>query len=728
MKKPHRRVLAIFSFNLLVFFLARIGLFLVYFQDFHDLTLFEALRAFARGLMFDASIIVLVTGLPLLMMLVPFVFVHHPHRLRLSNWLKGNAAVVAVVLALIMLGRHILTGNVASAFPYAMIALGVLAMLMLLPFRFTHHRAWMTFWTWVNFALLALFLFLLAADIIYFGFVHRHVGPEITAIGGDVGLMLDMAFGDYTWAIVLYLAACVGLFFLWRRLFRHADSEVGRFLPRIAVLLGALLGIAVLVRGGLGHKPLDIVDAFVASRPAAAYLSLNGPFAMSRALVNSRKINANFFPWKEAVALTQAQVLAPGERFVAGDDYPLVRARSTDSRHKPNVVVIMLESWDAIHNDMLRRDMGLQPYGVTPNFDALSRQGLLFTHFYANGERSMDGLASLVAGIPTLPGTAYIGMGMEQNRLAYLGHMAQQEGYDTIFMQSSMRASFHVDSIAAMAGFKTYLGAEDIPATGHSQNVTDRGAWDYDMLHKANQLFAAARKPFVGFLFTASTHSPFQSPGKQWTKYPPDSREHRFLNSLYYADWAIGRFFEEAKKAGYYDNTIFILTADHVSGFAGKANDAPSLHHTPLLILAPGLKPGVTTRIGGQIDVIPTIVQLAGWHAPLASLGHSLFDPDPKYVPGTLCVRGNIIERIEKNGWVTHDLLTRVSASPGTKEADLKAIENRMLAMYEVAHTLLLRNGIVPPDSQLARAIPATPGGSAGATVVENKAPSRKQR
>jgi phosphoglycerol transferase MdoB-like AlkP superfamily enzyme len=698
MKKPHRRVLAILSLNLLVFGLARIGLFLVYFQDFHDLSVAEALHAFARGLLFDASIIVLVTGVPLAMMLLPFVFVHHPHRLRLSTWAGANVAVIVVAALLAFLGQHFLAGRSASVFSYSVIVIGAIALLALLPLRFHHHRAWMTFWTWTNFVLLSLFLFLLVADVVYFGFVHRHVGPEITAVGGDIGLMLDMALGDYSWAIGLYLLACIGLFFLWRRLFRHSDGEVGRFLPRVAILLGALIGIAVLIRGGLGNKPLDVVDAFVGSRPAAAYLSLNGPFAMSRALVNTRKIKADFFPWKEAVARTQAQVLATGEHLQAGDDYPLLRARSATSQHKPNVVVLMLESWDAMHNDMLRRAMGLPAYDVTPNFNALSRQGQLFTRFYANGERSMDGLAALVAGIPTLPGTAYIGMGMEQNRMAYLGHMAQQEGYATIFLQSSKRASFHVDSIAAMAGFKIYLGAEDIPATGHAENITERGAWDYDMLHAANRQFAAAKRPFIGFVFTASTHPPFQSPGKQWTKFPPDSLEHRYLNSLLYADWALGRFIEEAKQAGYYDNTIFILTADHVSGLTGRANDAPSLHHVPLLIVAPGLKPGISARVGGQIDVIPSIAQLAGWRAPLASLGHSLFDPNPNFVPGTLCVRGNIIERIEERGWVTHDLLARVSASPGTQEADLSAIEGRLLAMYQVGHTLLLRNRVYPPS------------------------------
>jgi phosphoglycerol transferase MdoB-like AlkP superfamily enzyme len=707
MRKPYRRVLAIFSLNLLIFFLARVGLFLVYLEDFHDLTLFEALRAFARGLLFDASIIMFITGLPLLMMLVPFVFVHHPHRLRLSTWAWANAAVVVLVLVPTLLGHYYLVGYLKTVLPLVGILVGVVAILMLLPFRITQHRTWLGFWTWTNFVLLALFLLLLAGNLVYFGFVHRHAGPEISALGGDVGLMLDMALGSYWWALLLFLAACVGLFFLWQRLFRHADTDVGRFAPRLAILLVALFSVAILIRGGLGGKPLDIVDAFVENRPSAAYLSLNGPFAMSRALLNTRRIKADFFAWDEAVRRTQELVLTPGEHLLAGNDYPLLRARTATTARKPNVVVLMLESWDAAHVDTLRRGMGLKPYGVTPNFDALARDGLLFTRFYANGERSMDGLAAIIAGIPTLPGTAYIGMGMEQNRMGYLGHMANREGYEPIFLQSSKRASFHVDSIAAMAGFTHYLGSEDIPATGHSQNITERGAWDHDTFQEANKLFEQAKKPFVGFVFTASTHLPFQSPGERWQKYPPDSLEHRFLNSLYYADWALGEFIAAAKKSGYYDNTIFILTADHVSGFAGKSGDVPSLHHVPLLVVAPGLKPGVAARIGGQVDIIPTLAELAGWRAPQASLGHSLLDTRNDATRGTLCVRGNVIERIEDSGWVAHDLTHRVNASAGSREGDLKVMETRLLAMYQVGHTLLLRNRIFPSDGHPTGAVVA---------------------
>lgn len=702
MRKPYHRVIAIFSFNLLIFFLARLGLFLVYLEDFQELAMLEVLRAFTRGLLFDASIIMFVTGVPLLMLLMPFVFVHHPHRLRLSTWAWASAAVILLVLVPALLGHRYLTGSLKTVFPLLGTMISVIATLMLLPFRFPHYRAWMNFWTWLNFVLLILFLLLLAGDIVYFGFVHRHVGPEITALGGDVGLMLDMALDSYWWALLLFVTVGVGLLFLWKRLFRPADADIGRFFPQLTILLIALLSITLSIRGGFGRKPLDIVDAFVDGLPSAAYLSLNGPFTMSRALLNTRNIKTDFFAWDEAVRLTQEQVLAPGERFLATNDFPLLRARTATTARKPNVVVLMLESWDAAHVDALRRGMGLKPFGVTPNFDALARHGLLFTRFYANGERSMDGLAALVAGIPTLPGTAYLGMGMEQNRMAYLGHMAKQEGYEPIFLQSSKRGSFHVDSIAAMAGFTRYLGSEDIPATGHSQNTTERGAWDHDTFQEANKLFEQANKPFVGFVFTASTHLPFQSPGERWQSYPPDSLENRFLNSLYYADWALGEFIAAAKKSGYYDSTIFILTADHVSGFAGKSGDVPSLHHVPLLVIAPGLKPGTTTRIGGQVDVIPTLAELAGWRAPQASLGHSLLDTRNNTTRGTLCVRGNVIERIENNGWVAHDLTRRVDASAGTHEGRLKVMEKRLLSTYQVGRTLLLRNRIFPSDSRQA--------------------------
>ena len=102
--------------------------------------------------------------------------------------------------------------------------------------------------------------------------------------------------------------------------------------------------------------------------------------------------------------------------------------------------------------------------------------------------------------------------------------------------------------------------------------------------------------------------------------------------------------------------------------------------------------------------MIPTLMELAGWRAPQAGLGHSLLDTRNDTTRGTLCVRDNVIARIENNGWLAHDLTRRVGASVGARAADLKAMETRLLAMHQVGHTLLLRNRIFPPDGRPAGA------------------------
>ena len=113
-----------------------------------------------------------------------------------------------------------------------------------------------------------------------------------------------------------------------------------------------------------------------------------------------------------------------------------------------------------------------------------------------------------------------------------------------------------------------------------------------------------------------------------------------------------------------------------------------------------GVRVFTATSSQGLLYGMEMLYNVAGWRAPQASLGHSLLDARNDATRGTLCVRGNVIERIENNGWVAHDLTRRVSASPGAREGDLKVMETRLLAMYQVGHTLLLRNRIYPSDGR----------------------------
>jgi phosphoglycerol transferase MdoB-like AlkP superfamily enzyme len=305
----------------------------------------------------------------------------------------------------------------------------------------------------------------------------------------------------------------------------------------------------------------------------------------------------------------------------------------------------------------------------------------------------MDGMSAILCGFPTLPGTSYLGRGLEQSSLSALGLLARGQGYTTWFIQSSERDSFRCDAIAPRLGFEHYLGAEDIPAEAPAapRGVLRGACWDHEMFAEAARKLALSKGPSLAFLYTNTTHPPFLWPEDRWKKRRGDGLEDRYLNSLGYADWALGRFFESAKAAGWFSRTIFLITADHLGGpGAGVTTGDPATrHHIPCLILAPGLQPGVDRRIGSQLDVVPTIVDLAGWTTPQAALGTSL-TADPVPGRGALCIEGNQILRVEEGGFVVHDLSGRVSSRGDAADE----IERRLLSVVQVAYTLLKTNRI----------------------------------
>lgn len=634
-RHAYGRVALIITACLLPFSLARLALFLIYHEDFQSLGMMEVLSAFVAGLRFDLSVTLIGIFLPLLF--------------------------------------------------------------MLLPFRWSHHAYWQRLWGWLIYVVLLFLVFMLAGDTIYFGVVHRHAGPEIGTMSADIAPMIALAFGQYGFILLLFaLGAAFGAL-LWRRLIHPIPAKPQHVWTRLMGIAIIFLLFALLSRGGWSGKPISVGDAFFSNSISQGYLTLNGAFAVTHALNDSAPPLHDFMPQSEASTRTQ-RILAGSSASFKIPDYPIYRQiKSGAQGQKPNVVVLMLESWGAIHMDALREQMHMPPLGVTPNFDKLSKQGRLYTHFYGNGQRSIQGAEAILAGLPTLPGLPFLGEGLEQNRQSFLGELAQSQGYATIFLQSSDRGSFRFDSIAARAGFSTYKGAEDMPELHQTPKPPATwGTWDHNTFQEANKLFAAARKPFLGYIFTSTTHVPWIIPDARWRKYTGDSDREKFLNSLYYADWALGELIAAAKKDGYYDNTIFVLTADHANEFVEHAEYTPNLYHIPLLIVGPGVTPGIDERVGSQFDIAPTIADLAGWSTGYAGLGRSLLDTDRINERVAFCVRGNVIDLISSGGWVSHDLSRRLGNTNGMSVSAVDELEHNLLAEYQTVSYLLTENRLVP--------------------------------
>jgi phosphoglycerol transferase MdoB-like AlkP superfamily enzyme len=633
-----RRPLAIVALFLLAFGLVRATLLLVHRPTFEELSAARIAGGFLYGLRFDLSITLLLAGLPLWLMALP----------------AGRA------------GRP----------------------------------AWQRLWGWTAYLVLIAFLFVAVADLVYFSVVRRHVGSELVAtLGSDREALVRMGLG-YPAVIAAFAVAAVGLAVVWRALL--ARTEAGARTSRRGATAAWALWIALLplfivgIRGGLQHKPINIVNAFEAGSVAEGLLVLNAPFSVYHSTRNTRRTEVpRHISSEQAVRVVRSRY-APASIEWTSDLYPLEHA-TTPARTGAvrNVVVLVLESWDALLTDAIRSRAGLPPLGATPEFDALAPQGLLFTNFYASGQRSIEGIAALLASVPTMPGMPYLGRGMEQSRLSFLGQLARDNGYHTVFVRSAKRGSFRLDAVAALAGFNVYAGAEDILEEASHTAVPNSywGAWDFDSLRHLHERLLEAPGPFIGFFFGSSTHQPYPSPGDQWVLFPPDKEENEFLNTVRYVDWSLGQFLRMAREAGYYDDTLFIVLADQTSAFV-DAESLPRRHWIPALLLGPGIPGGeIDTEIASQMDILPTIVDYLGWRSVHASFGESLLG-DRR--PDAILKNGDLMLRLGPDAWISHDLERRLDGAGS--EADQAELERFLLAETQLLARLLSTNRVYSGD------------------------------
>ena len=621
---PLRKSLLYFGLALALFSLFRLALYVVYRDYFGQLSVGQIAAAFAHGVRFDAAVIAIFFLIPLL--------------------------------------------------------------LLNLPLRFTAGRAWQLPFAAILWAIAVAMGVVLAADVVYFGYVNRHIAAELFAIGQDMGAMLHIAFSNYLGTVVAYLALCLGIGWRWWRI---AARETAPARKGIMVFVLLFLALVMTGRGWTFYgKPVSVVHAFVSGSTVMGNLTLNGAFSAFQAGRATREVEHRFFDPREA-----QRIVAGIYPFTDGQ-YPLLRYYDAKPAH-PNLVFVLLESWSFRYVDALSGGH----YGVTPNFDALVKQGLAFTRAYSAGQRSIEGVQATLTGIPRLIGMPHLGKGLELSSISRLGSMAQRHGYRTIFAQSSRRGSFRMDAIARSAGFAEYYGMEDFPIVLHypAPAASDFG-WDYDTLMFVSGKLAQAQGPFLAYVYTGTTHEPFTRLPPRFEKRPHGSlTEDGFLNALYYADWSLGEFMQAAAKADWFKDTVFVFVADHPIGKFGVKSTLDRFH-VPLLIYAPGrVKPGTRDVMASQLDLFPTLVDLLGFEDPFSALGDSLLRKQDGYA---FVMAGSIVGLIGKEGFPTHSLKNRLDSGAAAgmpPPAYFDALEKKLLATDQVVYELLQSNRWAPP-------------------------------
>ena len=284
-----------------------------------------------------------------------------------------------------------------------------------------------------------------------------------------------------------------------------------------------------------------------------------------------------------------------------------------------NLVIFLQESLGAEYVGVL----GGKP--LTPEFDKLSKEGLLFTNLYCTGTRSVRGIEAVVTGFLPSPSESVVKLSNSQQGFFTIADALKRKGYETSFIYGGMANFDNMASFFNGNGFEDIVDQDDFDTDG--KKYAFKGTWGYsdeDLAVKANEYFKSkGTKPFFSLMFSTSNHEPFEYPEGRIKGY--DKKAATVNNAMKYADFSIGKFMEMAKKESYYKNTVFIIIADHNTRTFGKNLVPINKFHIPALIIGPNVPVGkVYSQLASQIDIPPTLLSYLGAEFETPMVGRNL--------------------------------------------------------------------------------------------------------
>jgi phosphoglycerol transferase MdoB-like AlkP superfamily enzyme len=335
-------------------------------------------------------------------------------------------------------------------------------------------------------------------------------------------------------------------------------------------------------------------------------------------------------PQAEAAAVTRKMLVTDHDELLEIDRFAVLRKHRPSIKLKENriknVVVIIMESFSGEFVGALQRD-----FGVTPEFDRLAEEGLLFDHFFSNGTHTHQGMFASLASFPNIPGNEFLMQQPQgQNAFSGLSDLLKERGFSDLYVYNgdfawdNQEGFFRNQGMTRFVGRKDYLDPKFVNPTW--------GVSDEDMYARALIELAkiAKKSPFYAILQTLSNHTPYVLPSPlPFDPVPANSvplSEH--LTAMKYSDWALGQFFKAAKQSSYYDETLFVITGDHGFSLPQQLTGIDILRfHVPLLLIGPEIRETYGSRtsvVGTQVDLVPTIVGLLGQPFVHQSWGRNL--------------------------------------------------------------------------------------------------------
>lgn len=456
---------------------------------------------------------------------------------------------------------------------------------------------------------------------------------------------------DYWYLFVAFFLLIALWVYLYQRV-KLVETSVEKkkpyFIWSTVFFLGFGTLIMMAIRGGgftSDTRPINMLDAsrHVNVTPQADAI-LNTPFCLIRSLGKNKG-------FKEYQFVDEAYIV---ERLKPIKQY------DREVKKKPNVVLFILESFGKEYWGCMNKRTNIPDFkSYTPFLDSLAQHAYVLDNAYCTGRQSIHGMSSMLAGIPSFQ-VAYTSSPYVKQPTQSLVSIAKEMGYDTSFFHSAPNGSMGFLGFSNILGFDHYYGKNEY--NNDADDDGHWGIWDEPFFQYMCRTYSEKQQPFLGTIFTLSSHHPFQIPAKYEGKFPKGNLEiHQCIG---YTDYSLKQFFECAKKQPWYENTIFAFVNDHPNQTYYDLYKEPITNMGAAIMFYspnPNLVPtGVNEEIAQQIDIYPSLVDLMGYQKPFRSWGRSVFATKTDEVPRAFIsnalmyqlMQGNYLYVIDENGKV----------------------------------------------------------------------------
>jgi phosphoglycerol transferase MdoB-like AlkP superfamily enzyme len=488
-------------------------------------------------------------------------------------------------------------------------------LLHIIPFNFTKTNGYQKTVKVVFLAVNSIAILADCMDLEYYRFTHKRTTADffdLFGLGSDIVTMIPQYIRDFWYIILLWIGITILITWLYNKIKINTSQEKSFkfFLPvRIGswILFNSVfIGIMIIgFRGGLQLRPIMPINASEYVPAKNIPLIISTPFSIIKSFGLEKLEEKKYFSETEL-----KNILDPIQK------HPTSAVALPSS---VNVFIIILESFSKEYIGSLSRKQT-----HTPFLDSLIRESLVFDNAFANGKKSIDGIPAILAGLPSLMNESFITSTYCSNRFTSIASSLKEKGYTSGFFHGGTNGTMGFDAFASAAGFDKYYGRTEY--NNEKDYDGDWGIRDEEFFQYTEKTVTSMKEPFLSVLFSLSSHHPYSVPEKYKQKF--SRAETPVLRSIEYADFSLEKFFESASKEKWFNNTLFVITADHTGPSTDKASSSyAGLFEIPIIVYKPNSSfKGRDHKIAQHIDILPTVLHYVNYDKETLTYGNDLLD------------------------------------------------------------------------------------------------------